>query len=171
MTEYLLGYAQARKAFSEHVVRRAEVPVEHMISLPMPTTRWGGVPGYAGFACPARRRPGEPLTVSAPDRWWALGARRGELLAYARTAALPFGTLPPAERVTLPPVTRPVAAILEDLRVLDEAMERAIGPSSTVSRVTPRFAGTCGRSTARRCPRNPPLVPSAYPDFFTWLGL
>jgi hypothetical protein len=172
MTEYLLGYAQARKAFSEHVVRRAEVPVEHMISLPMPTTRWGGVSGYAGFACPARRRPGEPLTLSAPDRWWALGARRGELLAYARTAALPFGTLPPAERVTLPPVTRPVAAILEDLRVLDEAMERAIGPF---------FDGEPGDATLRGDLREivraqvpaeiRPWYQALTPDFFTWLGL
>lgn len=57
MTEYLFGYTQARKAFSEHVVRRAEVPVEHMISLPMPTTRWGAcraTPGSRARHCGGR---------------------------------------------------------------------------------------------------------------------
>lgn len=129
------------------------------------------MPGYAGFACPALRRPGEPLTVSAPGQWWALGARRGELLAYARTAALPYGMLPAAERVTLRPVTRSVPAVLEDLRVLDEAMERAIGPF---------FDGEPGDSTLRvdlRAILGAQLPAEIYPwyqpltpDFFTWLG-
>jgi len=172
MTNYLFGYAQARKAFSEHPVRLAEVPVEYMTSLPMPTTRWGGVPGYAGFACPARRRPGDPLSVGAPARWWALGARRGELLVFARTVALPFGELASAERITLPPVSRSVEGVLEDLRVLDETMERAVGSF---------FDGEPGdgmlRSDLREIVRaQVPVEISAWyqalaPDFFAWLGL
>lgn len=170
MTEYLFGYAQARKAFSEHAVARAEVPVEHLTSLPLPTARWGA-PGYAGFACPARRRPGEPQSVSPPDRWWALGARRGELLVYGRTTAVPFGVLA-AERVTLARVTRPVAAVLEDLRVLEEATERAVGPF---------FDGEPGDATLRADLREmvraqiPAEMRAWYqtltPDFFSWLGL
>jgi hypothetical protein len=170
VTEYLLGYAQARKAFAEHAVHRAEVPVEHMISLPMPTA-WWGPPGYAGFACATRRRPGEPQTVAGPDRWWLLGARRGELIAYALTSALPFGGPPATERVTLSPVTRPVAAILEDLRVIDETMERAAGPF---------FAGEPGDAALRadlgemiRAQVPPEILGwcrELTPDFFSWLG-
>jgi hypothetical protein len=171
MTEYLFGYAQARKAFSDHPVRRAEVPVEHMTSLPMPTARWGA-PGYAGFACPARRRPGEPLTVRPPDRWWLLGARHGELIAYARTSAVPFGVPPSAERVTLPPVTRPVAAVLEDLRVLDETMERAAGPFFDGEPGDPVFRADLRELVRAQVPAEIlGWYQALAPDFFSWLGL
>jgi hypothetical protein len=169
MTEYLLGYAQARKAFGEHAVRHAEVPVEHMVSLPMPTARWGA-PGYAGFACPARRRPDEPLSLSAPDRWWLLGARRGKLLAYAMTAVIPFGLETAQERVTVTSPGRPVAAVLEDLRVLEETMETAIEPF---------FAGSAGDPVLREDLRAilgtqlpaeiSPWYRALTPDFFAWL--
>ena len=126
-----IPYAGMRKEFSEHAVRRSEVPVEHWISLPMPTRRWA-VPGYAGLACPALRAPRQPLRLRQPDRWWLLGASHGELLAYARTSVLPFVAAPDAptaETVTVPPSARlTAAAVLEDRRVLDETMERVIGP-------------------------------------------
>lgn len=172
MTANLIPYARMRKEFGEHAVRRAEVPVEYSVSLPMPTKHWA-VPGYAGFACPALRAPRQPLRLRRPDRWWLLGAKGGELLAYARTSALPFAGADPApQTVTLPPATRSVAAALEDLRVLDETMERAI---------TPFFAGEAGEPALRAdltaiigLQAGAPQVLDWYralaPDFFRWLG-
>jgi hypothetical protein len=177
MTENLLAYARIRKEFGEHGVRKAEVPVEYTVSLPLPTTR-RAVPGYAGFACPALRVPRQPLRLREPDRWWLLGAAHGELLAYGRTSVLPFAEMPAgplastgAEFVTLPSSTRPVAAVLEDLRVLDETMARAIGPF---------FDGLPGDAVLRadlteilRVQAGAPEVLHWYravaPDFFRWL--
>jgi hypothetical protein len=178
MTQDLTGYARVRKEFGEHAVRWAEVPVEHSISLPMPTTRWTE-PGYAGFASPALRAPRQPLRLRAPDRWWVLGARHGELLAYGRTSVTglggtaepgPAAAEPPT--VVVPPATRPVAALLEDLRVLDEAMDQAAGPF---------FRGEAYDAALRsdlleiiRAQVRTPAVLAWYealtPDFFTWLG-
>jgi hypothetical protein len=174
MAGNLIPYARMRKEIGEHAVRRTEVPVEHSISLPMPTARWAA-PGYAGFACPALRAPRQPLRLRQPDRWWLFGASHGELLAYARTTVLPFRAAqagPAPETVTLPLVTRPVAAVLEDLRVLDETMERAIGPF---------FNGEPGDAALRAdlaaiisVQAGAPAVLSWYqalvPDFFRWLG-
>jgi hypothetical protein len=174
MAGSLISYARMRKGFGEHPVRRAEVPVEHSISLPMPTARWA-VPGYAGFACPALRAPWKPLRLRRPDRWWLLGASHGELLAYGRTSVLPFGDVTAGtapESVTLPAATRPVAAVLEDLRVLDETMELAVGPF---------FAGEPGDAALRAdlaaiigVQAGAPEVLAWYralaPDFFRWLG-
>jgi hypothetical protein len=174
MTENLMTYAQARKEFGEHAVRRAEVPVEYTISLPMPTKRWTE-PGYAGFACPAIRRPHQPLQLRRPDRWWLLGARHGELLVYGRTSALPFSVAvaDSDESVVLPPSTRSVGTVLEDLRVLDETMEQATGPFFAGE---PADATLCAdlREIIRAQVQAQELLDwywALTPDFFSWLDL
>jgi hypothetical protein len=171
----LVGYARARKEFREHVLRRTEIPVEYWVSLPVPTTRWAG-PGYAGFACPATRRPGEPLRLRAPARWWALGAGQGELLAYARTAAIGFGAVDlgsgePAVSVTVEPPRESAAAVLEDLDALDQVMEQAVPDF---------FGGQAGAPELRADllemigPHAPGELGGWYralaPDFFGWLA-
>lgn len=174
MTQNLIPYARMRKEAGEHAVRRAEVPVEHSISLPMPTTRWT-VPGYAGFASPALRAPRQPLRLRQPDRWWLFDASYGQLLAYGRTSVLPFGyeqAWPAQETVTLPAVTRPVAAVLEDLRVLDETMERAIGPffSSEPGDAGLRADLAAIISEQAGAPEVLGWYRALVPDFFHWLG-
>jgi hypothetical protein len=169
-TVALLGYGQARAEFAGHPLSIAEIPVEHEISLPVPTRRFGE-PGYAWFAAPARRRPGQPLVLGAPDRWWVLGAARRGLLAYARTAAVPFAAEPLIpQRAELPPVTRGLEAITEDLRLLESLGERA-APAF--------FAGEPGDPALRAdllavlTAHVTPLVIGWYqalaPDFFGWL--
>lgn len=122
----LLGYARARAGFATHPLRTHEIPVEYEVSLPVPTMRLGD-PGYAWFAGPARHRPSQPVRLGLPDRWWVLGAARRGLITYARTAAVPFTHEPLGpDAVELPPVTRDLAAIKEDLILLDSLAERAV---------------------------------------------
>jgi hypothetical protein len=169
-TVALLRYSQARTELASHPLSVAEIPVGHEISLPVPTLRFGQ-PGYAWFAAPARRRPGQPLVLGAPDRWWVLGAARRGLVAYARAAAVPFTSEPLApQRAELPPVTRDLEAIAEDLRLLDSLGDRAV-PGF--------FAGEPGDPELRAdllavlTAHVTPLITGWYralaPDFFGWL--
>lgn len=84
-----LTYRQARQQMQR--IRAAEIPVEHAISLPVPTMRWGA-PGFAHFAAPATRDPEGPTRQAPPDRWWVIDARRGSLLIYALMSAFPMAT-------------------------------------------------------------------------------
>ena len=67
---------------SKDMISRTELPLEWELSLPMPTLRLFS-PAYAWFASPAERHPGKPLRLSPPDRWLALEASSGRLLAYS----------------------------------------------------------------------------------------
>jgi hypothetical protein len=164
-----LSYSDARAQFGTHPIRISEIPVEHAISLPVPTLRCGEA-GYAGFAGPARRVPHAPRQLGAPDRWWVLGAQRRGLLLYCRTTAMPFtGELSP-EQVTLPLVTRDLAAVEEDLRVLDALMDRAAEeffsgqPASTDA-----AADLLATLTAYVSPAVMGWYRGLAPDFFGWL--
>jgi hypothetical protein len=90
---------------SKNMTAKVELPMEWELSLPMPTLHLFK-PAYAWFACPAQRQPGKPLRVSPPDRWLALEATTGRLLAYGawefssktgkenwQPVELPIGTL------------------------------------------------------------------------------
>ncbi len=165
----LVGYGRARKEFTVHPIRRAEIPVEHFISLLMPTRQWAE-PGYAGFAAPARRIPGAQLTLYAPDRWWALSAMGGSLLTYSMVRAVPFADGFEPDPVRLPAPARSVAGIEEDLQVIDELMEQA-APAF--------FAGEMAADTLRadlfeaiRAHVTDELLPwyqALAPDLFAWL--
>src|SRR5947209_18594491 len=84
-----LSYKEMRKNQRIHMLRQAEIPVEHAISLPLPTQRLPD-PGYVFFASPAIRRPKEPMEQGAPDRWWVVDAHNGQLLIYALWEVMPF---------------------------------------------------------------------------------
>jgi hypothetical protein len=164
----LLPYADLRRGFAHPAVRDAEVPTGHSVSLPVPTLRQG-VAGYAGFAGPALRRPGVPLRLGTPDRWWVVDAGRGALLSYGRTAAIPFADDLPAGPVTVD-LGRTVAEAREDLAVLTELIDT----------VAPRFfAGDDADPAARRATADQLTAVvgagtvawyrALAPDFFAWL--
>jgi hypothetical protein len=164
-----LSYAQIQADAVNHPIRRAEVPVEHAISLPLPTLRWT-LPGYACFAGPARRVPGQPLRLRAPDRWWVLDARRHALLGYALTTAVPFAAdLSPGE-VEVTSTGRDVAARREDLKALGELVDVAARRF---------FAGETGDPVLRsdlietlttdHLREAEPWYRALTPDFFAWL--
>lgn len=165
-----VGFGPMRKAFVEHPVRHHEVPTEHAVSLPVPTLRWS-VPAFAGFAAPAVRRPGEPLRMNDPDRWWALTVDGRGLVAYGLTAAVPFSTADdlPA-RAEVDRGGRSLAAHQEDVRRLDELMDAAVVPFLTGAPL-----GTTARVDLHEAlvavitPSVLPWYRALAPDFFGWL--
>lgn len=150
-------------------IRAAEVPVEHAISLPIPTRRWG-LSGYAYFAAPAFRDPEGPTRQSPPDRWWVIDARRTRLLVYALASAMQFdsgATFLPCE---LPAGTRALDELRRAHVRLDQAMNAVVADF---------FLGQPGAVDARRLASEcwadlvpEPLAPiyrALAPDFFAWL--
>lgn len=170
MTDAFMPYENVRKSFGDHQVRQAEVPVEHFLSLPLPTRRWT-VPAYAGFAAPALRRPRQPLEVGFPDRWWGIRADRPVLLQYALTEVQPFGESLPAGPVTVTAARTSVAQLKEDLRVFTELMDDAVPFFFTDAEIDGDLRSDLGEALDA-------VLPSALtdwcralaPDFFSWLG-
>ncbi|MGW7356220.1 hypothetical protein ACWGI0_05975 [Streptomyces sp. NPDC054802] len=165
-----LSYEQARKEFTTHAVTRAEIPVGHFISLPLPTLRWGAAAGYAGFAAPAVRSPGRPLVLGTPDRWWVLAAGQRSLIAYGLTSAVPFSCDLPPGPVTVSSTRRSPTAAREDLRVLDECLREAAPaffrgePGASLAR------GDLAEALAAVLPTMTlPWYRALTPDFFSWL--
>lgn len=162
-----MTYARVRQ---QHLrIRMAEVPVEHAVSLPMPTLRWGTA-GFGYFASPALRNPEGPTKLGSPDRWWVIDAGRGRLVVYALTSALPFDstrTFPPVEGGV------PVQSIAE-IRQLQLDFDGAVDHV-----LDDFFAGRDVDSTARQRVLEllaklvqPPLMDvyrALAPDFFAWL--
>lgn len=165
----LLSYHQARNWQRSNPVRMAEVPVEHAVSLPIPTLRWGG-PGYAQFANPASRRPERPVQLGKPDCWWVFDAGDGRLRLYARTSSIDFATGHAFASVDLPAVARTMGELRELHSDLESAMETVIDDF---------FAGRPGDPQSRKRTADlltsivpQPLVcvyTSLAPDFFSWL--
>lgn len=164
-----LSYRELLRRQSIHALRESDVPVEHAISLGLPTRRWLG-PAYAFFASPAVRRPGEPAEQKAPDRWWVLDARTAHLILYALAAVLPFAEGKEWVAVKLPPAT----LSLEQQRA---AHDRLAG---SLDHLAPLFfRGEPGPPEERKeladalatmIPE--PLAPqyrALVPDFFAWL--
>ncbi|WP_182906768.1 hypothetical protein [Microbispora sp. H13382] len=120
-----IPYATIQEEFSQHALRSAEVPVEHYVSAPLPTLRWG-TPAYAVFICPAARVRGMPPRLDAPDRWWAISAESRRSLVYALTKAVPYTPEPLTGPVVLSPTGRSLAALKEDARVLGELLDEAV---------------------------------------------
>jgi hypothetical protein len=166
----VLAYPRIRAAIGEHPLRTGEIPVEHEMSLPLPTRRWG-LPGFAVFAGAAVRRPRQPLRLSAPDRWLLVDAARARLIAYNLTSAVPFATAPLEGPVEVAPSGRTLAEVREDQKALGEL----IGDLAPVF-----LAGSAAAGDARRTAllhtldavlpaATRPWYEALTPDFFAWL--
>lgn len=83
--QLFLKYSTIRELPDVRQLRAAEVPIEHAVSLALPTCRWQG-PGYVQFAAPAIRSEAAGISQAKPDRWWVIDARTGQLLLYALIA-------------------------------------------------------------------------------------
>lgn len=141
----IISHSEATARLRRHAVYGAEFPEEHHQSILLPTFRLG-FPAFAFFSSPARRVPGQPLEVAAPDRWGALRADFGRLALFALVEAVPLGGS--LERVALPRDTRTLAEALaaQDRlsALLDQASasflaERSL-PSDLRETVEPAFA-------------------------------
>jgi hypothetical protein len=148
----------------------SEVPVEHSVSLPLPTQRWGE-PSYAFFASPALRRPGQPVEQGAPDRWWAMSAQGGRIVIYALSKTVPFADSVNWGTVTLPSVSLTIEELKYALKNIEDLLNE-LAPSF--------FAGEVGNTQTRRALAAAllehlpdPLLPqyrALAPDFFSWLS-
>jgi hypothetical protein len=165
----LLRYAEVRRRQRTHPLRQTEVPVEHAVSLPLPTRRWIG-PGFAFFAAPASRAPDQPTVQGAPDRWWVVDAQGGALIVYALYAAIPFAPGVSWAECALPSVTHSLDDQRKALQNIEARMD-AVAPDF--------FAGRSSDLTLRRALADAlrahlptPLQPqyrALAPDFFAWL--
>jgi hypothetical protein len=118
-----LTLAEIMERQKTHWLRRAEVPLEHYFSLPLPTGRWSE-PGFSCYAAPALRRRGEQTRVSPPDRWMVYAANSGLLVLYAKVTAVPYAQDLPAEPETVPVPQGGIAQLKEELAEIDELVER-----------------------------------------------
>jgi hypothetical protein len=169
LTSHPLPFGDIRAKFAAHPVRRTEVPVEHSISLPLPSLRWGQ-PVFAGFAGPAWRVPGQPLELSTPDRWWALGPDGIELVVYARTSVVPFGDVPTGGRIQVSPLGRSLAEAQQDLLMLDELMNNAVPVFLSGTPGTEPMRADLAAAFAVVVPaETTPWYRALVPDFFAWL--
>jgi hypothetical protein len=169
LEKHLLGYTQIRQRLQEHPLRQTEIPIEHAVSLPVPTMRWGE-PAYAFFASPAERKPGQPIRQGPPDRWWAFRALGGELLVYSLSTVYPFTRDQAWMSIDVPPAATSVAVLQQMLKDILEMADT----------VTPAFfSGEPGDHEVRVALARvlflflPPVLLDQYralgPDFFQWL--
>ncbi len=164
-----LTLSQLRRLFASHCLRMSEIPVEHYVSLPLPTRRTGE-PGYAGFAAPAVNDPDAEREVGPPDRWWVLDGRSAHIAIYALWHVVPFAEGLGREAVTLPDPGRSVAEVQQDLDTIVDLVDELAASF---------FANETGEARSRRALAElltaylpAPLQPvyrALVPDFFAWL--
>lgn len=164
------SYQSIREAVERHPVRTAEVPLQHEVSLPVPTMRWGS-PVYVVFAMPASRQPGAPKRLGVPDRWWSVDAKTSRLKGYNTVDTVPLAELVDPQQIEIAPSARSLDAHLQDLKALGDLMDAAIHSfvpneiatnneeladlRSVWNAVTPREMGA--------------WYAALVPDFFQWL--
>lgn len=164
-----LSYTEFLQKERDLPVRQYEIPLEHAISLPMPTKRWG-VPGYAAFSSPALRRPGQLVEQGPPHRWWVVDARTGRLIIYALWKAIQYAQGVNWTTVRLPSVNCTMDEWRQRLSNIKELMDKLVSPF---------FVGTPGDANTRRELADAlkvylpdPILPQYQvltPDFFAWL--
>lgn len=164
-----LAYADVLRRGALWSQRESEIPVDHGVSLGLPTCRWSN-PGYAFFASPALRRPGLPVEQEPPDRWWVLEARTGRLIIYALSTAVSFSSGAAWGSVTLPATSRSLQdAIAEQARV-GEFFDR-LAPAFFQGRTAdPSWRQGLSAALSHLIPE--PLraqYEALAPDFFAWL--
>ncbi len=167
-----LDYATLRKHQGSSAFRMAEIPIEHSISLGLPTLRWGR-PAYAFFAGPALKRPNQPVRQGAPDRWWAVDPRSEHLLAYALVAVLPFavdGAGADMGTVTLPPPDATIEQMRERLATIESMMDALASQFFNGESASGSARSALAELLTAHIPA--PLLPpyrALTPDFWAWL--
>jgi hypothetical protein len=166
MTLATMSYQQIRTAFGE-LKRVTDTPLEHEAALPVPTLRWER-PLFAGFAGPARRRPGQPIEFGTPDRWWTVDATHGRLVSFNLTSFQPFPGELAAGPVSRPRTGRSAAAAKEALDQLTARMQPAAAAFFAGAAADPG-AGLSEAIRAHLSTGELRWYRALAPDFFHWL--
>ncbi len=116
-----LNYTAILQRQRTHAIRLSEIPVEHVVSLPIPTKRWVES-GYAFFASPARRISGQPLLQSSPDRWCVFSAIGGAIIIYCLWNAHPFASVTNFENCEMLSTNRTISQLKTTLNTIEELM-------------------------------------------------
>jgi hypothetical protein len=163
-----MNYSDMQAWFRQHPLRQSEIPTEHVVSLPLPTLRWGEA-AYVYFAGPAERRSGEPSRHGPPDRWWAFRGRGGQVLFYALSRI--FSLAPAGWAAASPaPAAESVIKLQQMVRDIEQMMNVVVpdffegAPGDALVREA--LAGVMTRFLG------PPLLEfyaALAPDFFGWL--
>ncbi len=167
--ENILTYSEVLARQRAGFLRASEIPVEAVVSLPIPTLR-AGEPGFAFFAVPTSNVLLQPVEQGPPDRWWTVSARNGHLLVYALCRVVPFAPAGDLKGITVPADHRTLAEIRQDASGIEGQMN-ALAPLF--------FAGEAGDAEARKALmqllashlKEPVLLyyRALAADFFTWL--
>ena len=164
-----LRLSEVRQRLQNSYLRTSEIPIEHHVALPLPTRRWAG-PGYAAFANPALRVPGQPTEMAAPDRWWVVSARGGGLVIYALAEALPFAEGIAPGPFAVPAPNRSLAELAQDLETIVELVDTLAPVFFDGQAADPRTRRALAEAlTSHFAPPLLPLYRALVPDFFAWL--
>lgn len=167
----LLNYTQIRERMRRHPLRQSEIPVEHAVSLPLPTRR-SGTPGYVFFSSPAVRKPGVPMVQGAPDRWWVLSALGAHVDVYALVSVVPFADRETDwEPVEIPPPHATIQEMQASLIEFEALMDLTVQEFFSGKAADPEDAATVWKALDAQIAK--PLMEqyrSLAGDFFEWLG-
>jgi len=169
LQKVLLNYTEVQELYRNSVFRQTEIPVEYAVSLAMPTKKLG-IPGYAYFASPALRVPGQPTQQDPPNRWWIVDAHGGQLLIFAQWKVMPFATDVNWTPVQLPPISATIDEMRQVLSDVESIMNKLIPDFFADEPGDPNTRNTLAQTLAEYLPK--PLIPqyrTLAPDFFTWL--
>jgi len=158
----IMTIEEISQALSHHAVISHELPMEWELSLPMPTLL-PGRPAYTWFACPASRRPGQPLHLSPPDRRFTLDASNARLLVYDTGE----WKKPDWHALTLPPNNKSRSELSADFQNIVSTLNSAA--QALFAHQNPP-AGTREALTAYLIPEMLPWYQALAPNFWQWLS-
>lgn len=164
-----LPYSKLRMHSHGGIFRQNEIPVGHIISLPLPTLRFG-VPGYILFAAPALRSPGEATRQFPPDRWWVLDAGNAHVLVYAQTKSLPMSGGAIFEEIEIPPSSQTIREMKAELEQIEKLMDQVAPIFFTGKQVESSVNDQLRQHLNGALPRQiQGIYQSMAPDFYQWL--
>lgn len=163
-----LTWSGCRALLKDHWLCRSEIPLGHIVSLPLPTMRLGA-PGFAFHAVAPVREPSQPWRLSPPDRHGVVAASGAALLLYARTSALPlaaqgtvWSTVSPLASKESPQVLN--ARLLSLEPIMDQAAEAFFNGAS--AHLGPMLASELEAVVGSAVF---PFYRAMAPDFIAWL--
>ncbi len=163
-----ISFTAAQEKQDNHPVRDAEIPIEHTLSIPMPTLRFKS-PAYAGFSSPTTVTPRDPIVQGAPRHWWLLDAVSGRLILFAACRIYPFAETAFAE-FTYPEVTQAADEMEADWERVLQRMEELAPAFFSGQEADAKSRKALADGLSNNFPE--PLLAqyqALAPDFFAWL--